>query len=169
MEMREPRVYEVGYLMLPNKTQDDAINTLSEIKAKIAELGAEHISEGEPQLIDLAYTMMKVLENKNAFYDTAYFGWIKFALNPELIAEIEALFERRQDILRHLVTKTVREDTMINAKPLASASQHEMATPDSHKLTMDESDDTDEESDEEVDEAELDDKLDEMTSEEDEA
>lgn len=119
-ELREPRVYEIGYLMLPSLGADGVADAVNEIKAKLTKLGAEHISEGEAQHIDLAYEMVKIINNQNTFLNTAYFGWLKFAINPEAIAGINKMLDNRSEILRYLLNKTTREDTMVNAKPMTA-------------------------------------------------
>lgn len=119
-ELREPRVYEIGYLMLPSLGADGVADAVNEIKAKLTAMGAEHISEGEAQHIDLAYEMVKIINNQNTFLNTAYFGWLKFAINPEAIAGINKMLDNRPEVLRFLLNKTTREDTMVNAKPMTA-------------------------------------------------
>lgn len=119
-EVREPRIYEIGYLMLPSLGADGVADAVNEIKARLTAMGAEHISEGEAQHIDLAYEMLKIINNQNTFLNTAYFGWMKFAINPEAIAGINKFLDNRPEILRFLLNKTTREDTMINAKPMTA-------------------------------------------------
>lgn len=119
-ELREPRVYEIGYLMLPSLGAEGVTSAIDEIKAKLTTMGAEHISEGEAQHIDLAYEMVKIINNQNTFLTTGYFGWIKFAINPEAIAGINKMLDNRPEMLRFLLNKTTREDTMVNAKPMTT-------------------------------------------------
>ena len=132
IELRNARVYEIGYLFLPALGTDGVAEAVGEIKSKLAEMGAEHISEGEAQHIDLAYEMIKVIDNQNHFLNTGYFGWLKFSINPEAIADITDMLDASPSMLRYLLSKTSREDTMMNAKPMASA---EVVTPDSYKIT----------------------------------
>lgn len=119
-ELREPRVYEIGYLLLPSLGADGAVDAIADLKTKLTAMGAEHISEGEVQHIDLAYEMVKIINNQNTFLNTAYFGWVKFAINPESIAALTKTLDNHPDMLRYLLIKTTREDTMVNAKPIAS-------------------------------------------------
>jgi len=145
IELREPRVYEIGYLVLPALGAQGVADAVDEIKAKLSTMGAEHISEGEAQHIDLAYEMMKIINNQNTFLTTAYFGWIKFAINPEAIAGINKMLDNRPEILRYLLSKTTREDTMLNAKPMSTVveiadqepAEKNQATPESAEESTD--------------------------------
>jgi ribosomal protein S6 len=123
IELRDPRVYEIGYLLLPSLGAEGVADAVGEIKAKLTTLGAEHISEGEAQHIDLAYEMVKIINNQNTFLDTGYFGWLKFSINPEAIAGINKMLDNRPEVLRFLLNKTKREDTMMNAKPMATVEE----------------------------------------------
>ncbi len=166
--VRDPRVYEIGYLLLPNMTQDEVDGVVSAIQDQLGNMSVEHISHSAPQLIDLAYTMMKVIENKNTFFDTAYFGWLKFAVEPHVIEDIESMIANREDILRSFVIKTVREDTMVDAQPMPVASSDEINTPESHKIIPEEPQSSEAEN-QEVNEAELEDKIEEITDESNES
>lgn len=109
-ELREPRVYEIGYLLLFGSRWRSR-HAIADLKTKLTAMGAEHISEGEVQHIDLAYEMVKIINNQNTFLNTAYFGWVKFAINPESIAAITKILDNHPDMLRYLLIKTTREDT----------------------------------------------------------
>jgi len=52
------------------------------------------------------------IEGVREGYERAYFGWIKFAFSPESLDALRADVEALGGVLRFLVVKTVREDTM---------------------------------------------------------
>ena len=60
----------------------------------------------------LAYEMRKETTGKYQRYNTAYFGWVKFEVLPEGSLKIGEAFKTNPSILRHLLIKTVRENTM---------------------------------------------------------
>ena len=119
------RVYELGYLLSP-KVQDEALGTLESSLTKIiTDRGGEIIAEGKPDPIDPAYTIEKTIDNKKERFEQAYFGWVKFALMPEKLAEIKELVEKMKEMLRHLLITTVRENTMLSKKPLSKILRRE--------------------------------------------
>lgn len=110
------RVYELSYLLMPTLSDDLAAERVAEIKKFIADRGGEEIVSGDPERIDLAYTMIKVIDNKNIRVAEAFFGWTKFTLDPELLVELRAMLEAHNDLIRYLLFKTVKENTYIVRK-----------------------------------------------------
>jgi ribosomal protein S6 len=119
LETLDPRVYEVGYLLSPAVRDENLTSALAKIQETITTAGGTIIAEGEPEFIDLAYEMTRVIENKNIRFTQAYFGWIKFTIEPKQIVEINAVLETNIDIIRFLVLKTVVENTIIAKNPLS--------------------------------------------------
>lgn len=118
-ETLEPRVYEIGFLLSPAVREEDLDARVSELKDIITEKSGTIIAEGRPEFIDIAYEMIKVIENKNIRFRQGYFGWLKFNLTPDLLKVVTELFEKNQFIIRFLITKTVSENTVISKKPLS--------------------------------------------------
>ena len=113
----EPRVYELGYHILPSVDEGN-INTEREaLVAIITKFKGIVISEETPALVDLAYDMDKIIENKRNVYSQAYFGWIKFDLAPEVIEDLASEVETIPSVLRYLLIKTVRENTIVSETP----------------------------------------------------
>jgi len=108
----ERRVYELGYHMVPTLTEEELQKEVDSLRGAISELKGTFVSESEPALIELAYTMVIGEGGKNTRYDTAYFGWIKFDLEPVHLAHLQdEVIADNKNILRHLLIKTVAEDT----------------------------------------------------------
>ena len=124
-EEREPRIYEIGYLLSPVIRAEDIEAKSQTLHALVTSLGGVVIADGAPEYIDLAYTMIKVIDNKKTRFDQAYFGWIKFELNPEKTAELKELFDREISIIRYLFISTVRENTVLSKKPLSKILRRE--------------------------------------------
>jgi ribosomal protein S6 len=115
----ENRVYEAGFLVLPNIPEEKIAEVAGNLKDKLASIGATVITDEAPRVLRLAYTMEKVIENKKQKFDTAYFGWVKFLLLPEKLSEVEKYLKSVKELLRFILIKTVRENTVIGRRPAA--------------------------------------------------
>lgn len=113
----EPRVYEVGYLLMPTVNEGDLTEERDALVAIITKHKGIVISEEQPQLIDLAYDMTKMINNKKHIYSQAYFGWIKFDVTPDVIDELTDEVEAIETIIRSLVIKTERDNTIVSERP----------------------------------------------------
>ncbi len=112
----EPRVYEVSYLLVPSLREEDLDSQVTAVNQLIEQLGGSHIAGDQPQLIDLAYDMVKVIDNKNYKFSQGYFGWTKFELAPSALAELKAAIEKNPNIIRFLLIATVRDNTIFSKK-----------------------------------------------------
>ncbi len=56
--------------------------------------------------------MRKDVGGKYQKYTSAYFGWVKFEAGPEAVRIIDEAFKKHLSIIRHLLIKTARENTM---------------------------------------------------------
>jgi len=54
----------------------------------------------------------------------AYFGWIKFELEPDSVLQLKENLEQNDSLLRFLIIKTVRENTLVPKKPLAKTGSY---------------------------------------------
>lgn len=117
----EPRVYELGYLVMPSLSEGDLENKRDALVARINNYQGTIIDEGQPMLIDLAYEMDKIIKNKRQKYQQAFFGWIKFELAVDGIEEFTKEIETDEDMIRSLVIKTVRDNTLTSEQPYRPA------------------------------------------------
>lgn len=120
----EPRVYEVGYLLAPTVNEGDLTNERDALVALITKFKGIVISEEQPQLIDLAYDMTQMIDNKKHTYSQAYFGWIKFDVTPDLIEALTAEVEAITALVRSIMIKTERENTIVSDQPYRLARSH---------------------------------------------
>lgn len=109
-------VYEVSYLLLPSLAQEQVPAEVSAIKEAISSVGGSVISLEDPILIDLAYPMVKVLQTSRQKATSGYFGWIKFEVSKDGVEAIKKALDNGTNILRYLIIKTVRENTLLNGK-----------------------------------------------------
>lgn len=116
IESKDSRVYEVGYLLVPTIPEDEAPVLFGNIKEMITALNGVVISDDLPKMTALSYVMVKVIANTRKKFDNAYFGWIKFELDPEALVELKKKLEAEENIIRFLITKTVRENTIASRR-----------------------------------------------------
>jgi len=106
------RIYEVGYLLVPTLGEEDVPAVYTKIKDLVVSLGGEIISDDMPKMMNLAYTMQKVVQNARTKYDTAYFGWVKFGMDSSKILELKKSLDADVNIIRFLTLKTIKENTI---------------------------------------------------------
>lgn len=116
MENMDQNIYEVSYILLPTFSTEEAPAKASQIKEKISSFGAKLISDEDPVLIDLAYPMMRVVQTVRHKADKGYFGWVKFEISKDQVKLVKKYFDDNADVLRHLIIKTVAENTLLNGK-----------------------------------------------------
>ena len=113
----EEKIYEVGYHIVSSVAEEQIPAEVEKIKAYLAKEKASIISEEAPKLRPLAYSIKKVFGGAYKTFDKAYFGFIKFELGEAGdIRNIDSSMKGNESVLRHLVIKTVRENTMYSPK-----------------------------------------------------
>src|SRR3989344_5109338 len=112
LDISDRRVYELGYLLVPTLSEENVPASYGDLKNLIIELGGEIISDEMPKNIALAYSMSKVVQNVRSKFNTAYFGWIKFETDPEKVLELKKKLDMDVNLIRFLIIKTVRENTI---------------------------------------------------------
>jgi ribosomal protein S6 len=147
----ETGIYEVGYLILSTTPEDKVAGEVSNIKDIIEKRGGSFISEGRPELKQLAYQMDKRISGKYQKYDDAYFGWVKFEVAKDNIEEIKAEIELLQSLLRFIIINTVRENTLVSMQK-AVIRKPSPDAPERNSGELDKPEPAEEMSEEEIDE-----------------
>ena len=106
------RVYEIGYQLVSTLSEEEVPREVTVIKDVLEKLGAQVVSEEFPRLKPLAYSMRKYIAGKYQTFSSAYFGWIKFEAEPQAALALKKAADANEKILRYLIIKTVRENTM---------------------------------------------------------
>ena len=114
------KVYEIGYLLISSVPKEKVADVAASIKGVLSKKGANFIGEEAPELISLAYTMIKKIGTSNHRFNDAYFGWMKFELAAGDIEEAKKTFDLMPEMLRLLVITTVRENTYLGKKAPAA-------------------------------------------------
>ncbi|MFA6325375.1 MAG: 30S ribosomal protein S6 [Candidatus Paceibacterota bacterium] len=108
----EGRIYEVGYLLVPSISEEELPVNYGNLKELVVSLGGSIISDDMPKMIDLAYPMYKTLQNVITKFNNAYFGWVKFEMEPEKVLELKKKLDLDLSVIRFLTIKTVKENTI---------------------------------------------------------
>ena len=129
-EHTEPRVYELGYHLVPTLAEEQIPAASGAVRGMIERISKDIIAEELPVFIDLAYQIVKTVEHKNKRFNDAYFGWIKFEATPSDIATLEEELKKDDNVLRYLVVKTTRENTFLSKKfPSSNAKSRDTEMP----------------------------------------
>ncbi|MGB8815816.1 MAG: 30S ribosomal protein S6 [Minisyncoccia bacterium] len=116
----DEKVYEVGYHLISSIAEENVPGEVEKIKEILAKENSVIISEENPKLRPLTYTIKKAFGGTYKKFDKAYFGFIKFALTEGGdITKIDSFMKSNESVLRYLVIKTVRENTMFYPKSLS--------------------------------------------------
>ena len=154
---KNPRIYEVSFLIAPSLPEEKVLETVAQIKDIFEKNGGAVVSDEFPKMRPLAYTVEKKFGGRIYKYDTAYFGSIKFESEATVLPLLKEFLEKSETIVRFLLVKTVRENTMASSKFIhaihtdeTKEPKHEMkreavAEPAAPKMTTEELDKTIEE------------------------
>lgn len=104
----EPRVYELGFHLDPELPTEEAKKAYREIREFIATKG-EVITEGDPQKIQLAYTISRQETSGRRDFDSAYFAWIAYEATPINHAEILTSADVDKRIVRFIDILTTKD------------------------------------------------------------
>ena len=115
-EIELMQVYELGLNLLSTIAEENVAAVFGDIKAVLEKSGAVFISEEYPKMRPLAYTMFKNEAGRNEKFNFAYFGWVKYELPKAKAEEVKEEIEKNKNILRFLIVKTVRENTLYSHK-----------------------------------------------------
>lgn len=110
------QVYELGYLLVPTIPDEGIGAAYTAVKDLVASHEGQFISDDMPRMINLAYPMLKVVANVRNKFNSAYFGWIKFEMDTAKILELKKKLDFDPNIIRFLIIKTVRENTIATKK-----------------------------------------------------
>ncbi|MBU6214837.1 30S ribosomal protein S6 [Patescibacteria group bacterium] len=104
----EPRVYELGFHLDPELPAEEVKKSYQTVRDLI--MGASTIvAEGEPEKIQLAYTISRQDVAGRRDFNSAYFCWIAYETTPENHGEIIAAASENQRIIRFIDVLTTKE------------------------------------------------------------
>ncbi len=109
-------VYEVSYILLPSLAESEIPAKVGSLKDLITQAGGAVVSYEDPILIDLAYPMIRVTPTTRVKVGSGYFGWVKFELSQEEVGKVKNKLDSDGEVVRYLIVKTVKENTLLNGK-----------------------------------------------------
>lgn len=110
-------VYEVGYIMVPTVAEENLGGEVTTFKDTLSEHGVTFISDEYPKMMELAYEMSRSIANKKQKFSYGYFGWVKFECTTAQAKVIKDMLDKNEKLVRYLMIKTVRENTMSSKRP----------------------------------------------------
>jgi len=106
-------IYEIGFLINPDFSQQEAEEKLSDMVKILEKKGASVLSEGEVVDIELAYEIKTKIGPSNVSFNEAYFTWVKFESDTSLVEEIKKEVDLlKKDYFRYLITKTIADNEL---------------------------------------------------------
>ena len=110
------KVYEVGYLLLPNIEESKVREESLKIRDIIENNKGLFLSEGSAEMKALTYPMAKAISGRKQKFEEAYFGWIKFEGNSDMVTSVKTELDKYENILRFILITTVKENTIMPSK-----------------------------------------------------
>ena len=104
----DPRVYELGFHLDPELPAEGVKKAYQVIRDTIAKKGTL-VAEGEPEKIQLAYTISRQEVSGRRDFDSAYFAWIAYETTPDAHAEVLAMAHANTQIVRCIDLVTTKD------------------------------------------------------------
>lgn len=102
----EPRVYELGFHLDPELPSEEVKKAYHAVRELV---GEGLIAEGEPEKIQLAYTISRKDVAGRRDFDSAYFAWIAYEATALRHAEILAAANADTHIIRFIDLLTEKD------------------------------------------------------------
>jgi len=106
----ERNSYEFAFHLLPTVAEGEVLSVFEVLKTHITNTGGEIHLEEVPGRINLAYDIVKSIEGKYHKFGSAYFGWIRFTLQPEKLETLKEGFDTNESVLRYLLIKLTKAE-----------------------------------------------------------
>ena len=104
----EPRVYELGFHLDPELPTEEVKKAYQEIR-KFIEEKSTVIAEGEPEKIQLAYTISRQETAGRRDFDSAYFSWVVYEATPLNHDEVLPSADADKRIIRFIDLLTTKD------------------------------------------------------------
>ncbi len=100
-------IYEIGYLLSPLIPEEKLDEEISVLRKAIEDKQGFILSESRGKIHRLAYTIKA--HGSSGKFDSAYFGWMKFTIEPEQLLETKNTLDKNNQLIRFLIVKAVKE------------------------------------------------------------
>lgn len=104
----EPRVYELGFHLDPELPTEEVKKAYQEIRKFVEEMGTL-VAEGEPEKIQLAYTISRQDTGGRRDFDSSYFAWIVYETTPLKHDEVVTSADVDKRIVRFIDLLTTKD------------------------------------------------------------
>lgn len=104
----ESRIYELGFHLDPELPTEEAKKAYTTVRDFIESKGTV-VAEGEPEKIQLAYTISRQEVAGRRDFNSAYFSWIAYETTSESHAEILSTVAGTATVIRFIDLLTTRE------------------------------------------------------------
>jgi len=111
----ELRVYELGFHLDPELPTEEVKRAYQEVREFVADKGTI-VAEGEPQKIQLAYTISRQETSGRRDFDSAYFAWIVYEAVASDHAEIITMASTNKRIIRFIDLLTTKDSARHSAE-----------------------------------------------------
>ncbi len=104
----DPRVYELGFHLDSELPSEEVKREYQTVREMVASHGTV-VAEGEPEKIQLAYTISRQEVAGRRDFDSAYFSWIAYEAVPTAHAEVVKAAGENARIIRFIDLLTTKE------------------------------------------------------------
>ena len=104
----EPRVYELGFHLDPELPVEEVKKSYQAVREGIAGKGTI-VAEGEPEKIQLAYTISRQEVAGRRDFDSVYFSWIAYEMVATNHADLLAAVNADKHIVRFIDLLTTKD------------------------------------------------------------
>ena len=103
-----PRVYELGFHLDPELPTEEVKAAYAKIKGVIEGVGAV-VAEGEPEKLQLAYTISRQETSGRRDFDSGYFAWIAYECDASKHADVLAAVKGENRVIRSIDLLTTKD------------------------------------------------------------
>ncbi len=127
----EPRVYELGFHLDPELSSEEVKKAYEEMREFVAKNGTL-VAEGEPQTVQLAYTISRQETAGRRDFNSAHFCWIVYEAPAESHAEIVSAASADKHIIRFIDLLTTKDAARhsVEVRELSMKTQEQAKEPE---------------------------------------
>ena len=114
------RIYELGYHLLASFAEAELPVEVAAIRSRVENHGGVFVADEFPHKMVLAYPMFRSTSGKRERFTEAYFGWLKFEMEPEEAELLNKELRDEKKLVRYILIKTIRENTLIPKRLLTT-------------------------------------------------
>lgn len=107
-EGSDPRVYELGFHLDPELPTEEVKKAYQTMRAFITGKGSI-VAEGEPEKIQLSYTISRQETGGRRDFDSAYFSWIVYETSAENHSDVLSAANADKRIIRFIDLLTTKD------------------------------------------------------------